>query len=62
MISPPLEKVVNIAGREGAARPPFDNRLVEGYNDGFLTTAPVGSFPPNEFGIHDLGPGMCGSG
>ena len=52
---PPLEKVVNIAGTEGEARLPFDNHLVEGYNDGFLTTAPVGSFPPNEFGIHDLG-------
>ena len=52
---PPLEKVVNIAGMEGEARLPYDNQLVEGYNDGFLTTAPVGSFPPNEFGIHDLG-------
>jgi len=27
---------------------------IEGYNDGFVTTAPVGSFHPNAFGIYDL--------
>jgi len=27
---------------------------IEGYNDGFVTTAPVGSFRPNQFGIYDL--------
>jgi formylglycine-generating enzyme required for sulfatase activity len=27
---------------------------IEGYNDGFVTTSPVGSFKPNEFGIYDL--------
>jgi hypothetical protein len=27
---------------------------IENYNDGFVTTAPVGSFKPNEFGIYDL--------
>ena len=27
---------------------------IEGYNDGFVTTAPVGSFRPNPFGIYDL--------
>ena len=26
-----------------------------GYTDGFATTAPVGSFAPNEYGIYDLG-------
>lgn len=27
---------------------------IEGYNDGFVTTSPVGSFKPNAFGIYDL--------
>ena len=27
---------------------------ITNYNDGFVTTAPVGSFIPNEFGIYDL--------
>ncbi len=29
--------------------------VVEGYNDGFAATAPVGSFPANPVGIQDLG-------
>jgi len=31
------------------------SRWLNGYTDGFATTAPVGSFPPNQFGIYDLG-------
>jgi formylglycine-generating enzyme required for sulfatase activity len=27
---------------------------IEGYNDGFVTTSPVGSFRPNQFGLYDL--------
>ncbi len=27
---------------------------IGGYDDGYATTAPVGSFPPNRFGIYDL--------
>lgn len=29
--------------------------IIDGYNDGYATTAPVGSFAPNRFGIYDLG-------
>ena len=32
-----------------------DDKWIEGYTDGFATTAPVGSFAPNEYGIYDLG-------
>jgi formylglycine-generating enzyme required for sulfatase activity len=28
--------------------------LIDGYNDGFAYTAPVGSFAPNAFGLYDL--------
>jgi formylglycine-generating enzyme required for sulfatase activity len=27
---------------------------IKGYNDGFATTSPVGSFPPNKHGLYDL--------
>ena len=30
-------------------------KWLKGYTDGFATTAPVGSFSPNRFGIYDLG-------
>jgi eukaryotic-like serine/threonine-protein kinase len=30
-------------------------QIIEGYNDGFPTTAPVGSFKPNSAGLHDMG-------
>ena len=29
-------------------------RVIPGYTDGFATTAPVMSFSPNQFGLHDL--------
>jgi serine/threonine protein kinase len=32
-----------------------DKPSIKGYVDGFATTAPVGSFEPNQFGIYDLG-------
>src|SRR6266446_1006685 len=34
---------------------PNEKAWIDGYSDGFPETAPVGSFPANEFGIHDLG-------
>lgn len=30
------------------------NRTIPGYDDGFAHTAPVGSFRPNSYGLHDL--------
>jgi len=27
---------------------------IDGYNDGYVTTSPAGSFPPNAFGLYDL--------
>ena len=29
--------------------------IIAGYNDGFAQTSPVGSFPPNSFGLYDIG-------
>lgn len=55
---PPSEAVANIAD-EAAARAVGVSlsRTVEGYNDGFEMTAPVGSFPPSPNGLYDL----CGN-
>ncbi len=35
--------------------PAAGEKWLEGYSDGFPTTAPVGTFPPNALGIYDLG-------
>ena len=39
------------AASEGNANP---ERIIRGYTDGFVKTAPVGSFAPNLYGIYDL--------
>ncbi len=41
----------NYAGEEGRGT---WAGIIEGYADDFLATAPVGSFPPNVLGLHDL--------
>jgi len=30
-------------------------RWIEGYSDGYVTTSPVASFPPNAYGLYDMG-------
>ena len=34
---------------------PSDWLVIEGYNDGYPRTSPVGSFSPNPFGLYDMG-------
>ena len=52
---PPLDgKVGNYADSAYHQQFPGSGWL-QGYTDGFATTAPAGSFPPNVYGIHDLG-------
>ena len=47
--------VGNFADASAALMPgvPLE-RTIPGYHDGFPYTSPVGSFPPNEFGLYDL--------
>jgi formylglycine-generating enzyme required for sulfatase activity len=48
---PPRGRVGNFADQ--SARD-FVAKVITGYDDGFAATAPVGSFPPNLRGFHDL--------
>jgi formylglycine-generating enzyme required for sulfatase activity len=51
---PPPKGSTNIAdetARKGRHR---DYTIITGFEDGFEDTAPVGSFTPNKFGLHDL--------
>jgi len=51
---PPNAKIDNYADTEWHEKFPTDSWLA-GYTDGYATTAPVGSFPVNVHGLHDLG-------
>jgi len=48
-------KVGNFADSAATQMPGISSdRIIVGYDDGFKATAPVGSFAPNRYGIHDL--------
>jgi len=49
----PKVKLGNIVGQESKKLFP-DWEHIAGYNDGYIGTAPVGSFPANAWGFHDL--------
>ncbi len=53
---PPPKGAGNMGDEALKARQPTA-RIIEGYQDGYATTAPVMSFQPNEIGIYDL----CGN-
>ncbi|MEP6811200.1 MAG: SUMF1/EgtB/PvdO family nonheme iron enzyme, partial [Chthoniobacterales bacterium] len=47
---PPPAGAGNFADQTARRRGP----VIDGYNDGFAATAPVGSFKPNTLGLYDL--------
>ena len=49
---PPTEEVTNVADNTSAL---VTGRILNGYTDQFVVSAPVGSFPPNHRGLHDMG-------
>ena len=53
---PPPIGVGNYPGEEGMPKTAGDatKRVLVGYRDGYIKTAPVGSFPPNSLGLYDL--------
>jgi formylglycine-generating enzyme required for sulfatase activity len=57
---PPPPDAGNYAGEEineaqKAGKYTDMKNVIEGYNDGFVETAPVGSFKMNRFGLFDMG-------
>jgi formylglycine-generating enzyme required for sulfatase activity len=47
------DRVGNVAD-EAAKKENPDRNIFEGYDDGYVYTAPVGSYEPNPFGVYDL--------
>ena len=52
---PPPQGAGNFAGEEVKDGDwPFSFTVIDGYNDGYPRTSPVGSFKANQFGLYDL--------
>lgn len=49
---PPTAKIANIADQTASK---ILRRTIPQYLDGYAVSAPVGSFPPNHLGLHDMG-------
>lgn len=49
---PPAKAIVNVADNTSAL---VTGRILNGYADGHIVAAPVGSFPANHRGLHDMG-------
>ena len=49
---PPPDKHGNYADQSASHTV---GRIIFGYNDNYITSAPVGTFPPNDKGVYDLG-------
>jgi formylglycine-generating enzyme required for sulfatase activity len=52
---PPPKGAGNYSDESRKSRAPGDGQYIDGYDDGFPTTAPVMSFDANRLGIFDLG-------
>jgi len=50
---PPKSKVGNYADEAWHEKFPKEP-WIQGYSDGYATTSPVGSFPPNAYGLYDM--------
>ena len=52
---PPPAAHANYADEFASGLPGISmSRVISNYSDGFPATSPVGSFPPNELGLHDI--------